>query len=162
MTEPRRAGTEEVGCDDRRRFELELEFLHCLANPGYLNWLAQNRYLEDPAFLEYIRYLQYWRQPQYARFIIYPHALYFLDLLQTPEFRGKIAQPAYKELAHTQQFYFWQYARANRMREKMEAEQRSVASRAGGQSAEAAAAQTGGSGTAAMELDGREAPSAPG
>lgn len=33
----RRAGPEEVGCDDRRRFELELEFLHCLANPGYLN-----------------------------------------------------------------------------------------------------------------------------
>jgi len=33
----RRAGLEEVGCDDRRRFELELEFLHCLANPGYLN-----------------------------------------------------------------------------------------------------------------------------
>lgn len=38
----------------------------------------------------------------------YPHALYFLDLLQTPEFRAKIANPAYKELAHTQQFYFWQ------------------------------------------------------
>lgn len=33
----RRAGPDEVGCDDRRRFELELEFLHCLANPGYLN-----------------------------------------------------------------------------------------------------------------------------
>lgn len=33
--------------------------------------LAQNRYLEDPAFLEYIRYLQYWRQPQYARFIMW-------------------------------------------------------------------------------------------
>jgi hypothetical protein len=26
-----------VGCNDKRRFELELEFLHCLANPGYLN-----------------------------------------------------------------------------------------------------------------------------
>lgn len=33
----RRAGEDEVGCSDGRRFELELEFLHCLANPGYLN-----------------------------------------------------------------------------------------------------------------------------
>lgn len=33
----------------------------------------------------------------------YPHALYFLDMLQTPEFRAKIANPAYKEMVHTQQ-----------------------------------------------------------
>lgn len=33
----RRVGEEEVGCSDKRRFELELEFVHCLANPGYLN-----------------------------------------------------------------------------------------------------------------------------
>ncbi|KAL4439912.1 hypothetical protein ABPG75_002913 [Micractinium tetrahymenae] len=161
MEEPRRAGPEEVGCDDRRRFELELEFLHCLANPGYLNWLAQNRYLDDPAFLEYLRYLQYWRQPQYARFVVYPHALYFLDLLQTPEFRAKIANPAYKELVHTQQYFFWQHARANRMREKMEAQQ----GKAGGQAPAAAAAQQQqavGGGVAAMELDGKAAAPAPG
>lgn len=48
----------------------------------------------------------------------YPHALYFLDLLQTPEFRAKIAVPAYKELVHTQQFFYWQHARANRLRDK--------------------------------------------
>ena len=102
-----------MGCDDRRRFELELEFLHCLANPGYLNCeraerrlesaagcgsvaqkvglpllascckptpspvpappragLAQNRYLDDPAFLSYLQYLQYWLQPAYARFVV--------------------------------------------------------------------------------------------
>ena len=32
-----RAGEAEVGCTDAKRFELELEFLQCLANPGYLN-----------------------------------------------------------------------------------------------------------------------------
>jgi hypothetical protein len=32
-----RAGEAETGCGDRQRFELELEFVHCLANPGYLN-----------------------------------------------------------------------------------------------------------------------------
>lgn len=111
----------------------------------------------------------------------YPHALYFLDLLQTPEFRAKIANPAYKELVHTQQvgaalaepgavsapaalppppalrrplharaplhapsptpptpqFFFWQHARANRLRQKAEA---------------GAAAQPGG-GAAAMDVD---------
>ncbi|EFN52724.1 hypothetical protein CHLNCDRAFT_138261 [Chlorella variabilis] len=66
----RRAGEVETGCSERQRFELELEFLHCLANPGYLNWLAQNRYFEDEAFLRYLQYLQYWQLPQYAKFVV--------------------------------------------------------------------------------------------
>jgi hypothetical protein len=33
----RRAGEAEVGASDRERFELELEFLQCLANPQYLH-----------------------------------------------------------------------------------------------------------------------------
>lgn len=57
-----------------------------------------------------------------------------------------------------------QYARVNRMREKMEAEQAKVGSGAGGAGAAAAAGQqqTGGSGAAAMELDTRAAVPAPG
>ncbi|PSC69273.1 mediator of RNA polymerase II transcription subunit 31 [Micractinium conductrix] len=144
--EPRRAGPAEVGCDDRRRFELELEFLHCLANPGYLNWLAQNRYLDDPAFLSYLQYLQYWLQPAYARFVVYPHALYFLDLLQTPEFRAKIANPAYKETVHTQQFFYWQFARANRLCEK-------AAAGGGGTGGGGGGPAAAGGGAAAMEVD---------
>lgn len=31
--------------------------------------LAQNLYLEDPAFLNYLKYLDYWRQPQYAKYL---------------------------------------------------------------------------------------------
>jgi hypothetical protein len=31
--------------------------------------LAQNKYLEDKAFLNYLKYLEYWRQPQYATYI---------------------------------------------------------------------------------------------
>jgi hypothetical protein len=37
--------------------------------PPHTPGLAQNRYLEDPAFLNYLKYLEYWRQPQYARYI---------------------------------------------------------------------------------------------
>ena len=33
----RRAGEAEVGCSDAERFQLELEFVQCLANPHYLN-----------------------------------------------------------------------------------------------------------------------------
>jgi mediator of RNA polymerase II transcription subunit 31 len=31
--------------------------------------LAQNKFLEDKAFLNYLKYLEYWRQPQYATYI---------------------------------------------------------------------------------------------
>jgi mediator of RNA polymerase II transcription subunit 31 len=31
--------------------------------------LAQNKYLEDPAFLSYLKYLGYWRKPEYAQYI---------------------------------------------------------------------------------------------
>ena len=84
---------------DTERFRLELEFVQCLANPGYLHratppapppppppprspprgglelgltaWadLAQAKVLERPVFAEYLEYLQYWRRPEYARFI---------------------------------------------------------------------------------------------
>ena len=69
------------------RFEAELEFVQCLASPAYLHCerslsracrpysstfadLAQNRYLEDEAFLGYLRYLLYWTRPEYAKFIM--------------------------------------------------------------------------------------------
>ena len=216
----RRAGEVETGCSERQRFELELEFLHCLANPGYLNceapcWLllgcrlrgcrpawwpaatgspagmaglpcwmdglASRRGAELPRHSHtrssravpssesccccwcvcvcvfdapqgwprtdtlrtkpfcgicstcstgscrstpslscellllacaLLRMRYTWpthpvtHQPLLARPPAprsYPHSLYFLDLLQTPEFRAKIASPAYKELVHTQQ-----------------------------------------------------------
>lgn len=124
-----------------RRFALELEFVQCLANPHYINWLAQHRYLDDPAFVRFLDYLQYWKQPEYAQFLTYvddarcmaqgmaqnmihivqnpphvhhlavcsqnhrhlkpffhryPHALYFLDLLQDPGFRQNMASTTVK------------------------------------------------------------------
>ncbi|KAK9825384.1 hypothetical protein WJX81_007537 [Elliptochloris bilobata] len=112
----RRVGSEETGCSDQQRFSLELEFVQCLANPHYLNWLSQNRYFDEPAFIKYLDYLQYWRQPHYARFLTYPHALFFLDLMQSPDFRTAIGQAAVKEMVHSQQFYFWQHFRANRLK----------------------------------------------
>lgn len=59
-----------TGCSSpQERAIIELEFVQCLANPSYLNWLAQNKYFTDPAFVKYLAYLQYWRRPEYSRLI---------------------------------------------------------------------------------------------
>ncbi|XP_061956923.1 mediator of RNA polymerase II transcription subunit 31-like, partial [Populus nigra] len=102
--------------DGRQRFLLELEFVQCLANPTYIHYLAQNRYFEDEAFIGYLKYLQYWQRPEYVKFIMYPHCLYFLELLQNANFRNAMAHPGNKELAHRQQFFFWKNYRNNRLK----------------------------------------------
>lgn len=102
--------------DGRQRFLLELEFVQCLANPTYIHYLAQNRYFEDEAFIGYLKYLQYWQRPEYLKFIMYPHCLFFLELLQNANFRSAMAHPGNKELAHRQQFYFWKNYRNNRLK----------------------------------------------
>ncbi|KAF9625640.1 hypothetical protein IFM89_025125 [Coptis chinensis] len=102
--------------DGRQRFLLELEFVQCLANPTYIHYLAQNRYFEDEAFIGYLKYLQYWQRPEYLKFIMYPHCLYFLELLQNANFRNAMAHPGSKELAHRQQFFFWKNYRNNRLK----------------------------------------------
>jgi hypothetical protein len=59
----------DYGVSDKYRFELELEFVQCLANPEYLNWLAQTQHFQNPAFLAFLVYLQYWKTPEYSHFI---------------------------------------------------------------------------------------------
>lgn len=56
--------------DNRRRFELELEFVQSLGNPHYLASLAQQDILSDSAFINYLEYLTYWADPEYARFVV--------------------------------------------------------------------------------------------
>uniref|UniRef100_A0A8C1UZI3 Mediator of RNA polymerase II transcription subunit 31 n=1 Tax=Cyprinus carpio TaxID=7962 RepID=A0A8C1UZI3_CYPCA len=51
------------------RFQLELEFVQCLANPNYLNFLAQRGYLREKPFVNYLKYLLYWKEPEYAKFL---------------------------------------------------------------------------------------------
>ncbi|KAG0227634.1 hypothetical protein BGW42_002807 [Actinomortierella wolfii] len=94
-----------------KRFQIELEFVQCLANPWYLHNLAQQRYFDDPAFLNYIDYLQYFRKPEYAKFIIYPHCLHFLTLLQYPSFREALLKQETGAFVHEKQYYHWQYLR---------------------------------------------------
>ncbi|KAI9664082.1 MAG: suppressor of hpr1 [Bathelium mastoideum] len=76
------------------RFELELEFVQALANPWYLNYLATQKYLDDPAFIAYLDYLQYFSQPKYLKYLSYPGpTLRTLELLQQERFRKDILMP---------------------------------------------------------------------
>ncbi|EKX43804.1 hypothetical protein GUITHDRAFT_56682, partial [Guillardia theta CCMP2712] len=93
---------------ERVRFLVELEFVQCLASPHYLDWLANQGYLRDPKFIRYLDYLQYWKQPQYSKFLVYPHCLRFLDLLQHEEVRTVLTNDRSICLKITdQQFYHW-------------------------------------------------------
>ncbi|KAH6710935.1 mediator of RNA polymerase II transcription subunit 31 [Leptodontidium sp. 2 PMI_412] len=76
------------------RFEIELEFVQSLASPLYLNHLASQKYLENPAFIAYLSYLQYWHHPPYSKFLNYPGpTLKNLELLQQERFRTDILSP---------------------------------------------------------------------
>ena len=67
--------------EQRRRFEIECEFVQSLANPHYLNCrscfkmyrkipvLAQRGYFKEDYFVSYLKYLLYWKKPEYSRFV---------------------------------------------------------------------------------------------
>lgn len=96
------------------RFELELEFIQCLASPAYLHHLATTGISAEPSFIEFLEYLQYWKKPEYARLIQYPHCLFFLDLLiNNAVFRRELANVSFRNFIHEQQFYSWQYRAKN-------------------------------------------------
>lgn len=92
---------------DQERFRLELEFVSCLGNPDYVQWLGIAGYLSNPVFVEFLSYLQYWHRPEYAVYVRWPHCLYFLGLLQDKEFRGNVATDnATKILNDAQEAHF--------------------------------------------------------
>ena len=114
-------------------WQAELEFVQSLANPEYLHCapshspralaphkhssacpcaladLAQNRYLDDPAFVEHIDYLRYWAGEKYCHYIVFPHCLRMLELLQQPSFRAALKRADFKEMVFRQQHYAWRY-----------------------------------------------------
>jgi len=102
------SSSDDVG-SEKERFEAELEFVQSLANPEYLHYLAQNRYLDDPAFVEHIDYLRYWAGPNYCHYIVFPHCLRMLELLQQPSFRAALKRADFKEMVFRQQHYAWRY-----------------------------------------------------
>lgn len=94
--------------DDRQRFLLDLEFVQTLANPQYLNFLAQRNYFKNPAFINYLKYLLYFKEDNYIKYVQYPQALYFLDLLQREQFRQELVNANYCRYIEDQQLLAWQ------------------------------------------------------
>lgn len=107
--------------EERTRFQIELEFVQCLANPNYLNFLAQRKYLQMPKFVAYLKYLQYWKEPEYAKYLRYPMCLHFLDLLQYEEFRKEISSSHAAKFIEDQQLLHWQHYVRKRTRMLSEA-----------------------------------------
>ncbi|KAH7728235.1 mediator complex subunit 31 [Aphelenchoides avenae] len=99
-----------------RRFEIECEFVQSLANPHYLNYLAQRGYFKEEYFVNYLRYLLYWRRPEYAETLKYPQCLYFLEALQSAEFREAIASAANAKYIEDQQMLQWHFYIRKRQR----------------------------------------------
>ncbi|XP_037924671.1 mediator of RNA polymerase II transcription subunit 31 isoform X2 [Hermetia illucens] len=91
------------------RLQVELEFVQCLANPNYLNFLAQRGFFKDQAFINYLKYLLYWKEPEYARYLRYPMCLYFLDLLQYEHFRREIVNSQCCKFIDDQAILLWQH-----------------------------------------------------
>lgn len=95
---------------DQDRFLIELEFVQNLANPKYLNYLAQNGYFEQEEFLNFLKYLRYWKQPQYVAHIIFPQCLAFLDsIIDNADFRRELALPKFADYVHQQQGSHWMF-----------------------------------------------------
>ena len=113
--------------------QAELEFIQSFANPDYLHCtclsgchtiavaylrccatccpadLAQNRYFDDPSFIKYLAYLQYWRELPYCSFIVFPHCLRMLELLQHSSFRTALKRADFKDFIFQQQHWHWKY-----------------------------------------------------
>jgi len=69
-------------------------------------------YLLDGKFIRYLDYLQYWKQPQYSKFLVYPHCLRFLDLLQHEDIRKQLTEDrSFPLQLADQQYYHWLYRR---------------------------------------------------
>lgn len=93
------------------RFTIELEFVSCLANPMYLQYLGTNfHHLLNPPdtgdskepdpncdankFARYLKYLLYWKTPEYSRYLTHPAAtIRNLELLQYQSFRSSVQHP---------------------------------------------------------------------
>lgn len=95
---------------------MELEFVQCLANPNYLNFLAQRGILRDRSFINYLKYLLYWKEPEYAKFLKYPHCLHMLELLQYEHFRKELVNAQCAKFIDEQQLLHWQHYSRKRMR----------------------------------------------
>merc|ERR1712127_274399 len=98
----------------RKRFQIELEFVQSLANPNYLNFLAQRGYFRNQTFLNYLKYLMYWTKPEYVKYIMYPQCLSLLELLQHEQFLKEIVNAQCSKYIDEQLLLIWLHYKKKR------------------------------------------------
>lgn len=99
---------------ERKRFQIELEFVQSLANPNYLNFLAQRGYFKNQTFLNYLKYLMYWKKPEYVKYIMYPQCLSLLELLQHETFLKEILNAQCSKYIDEQLLLIWLHYKKKR------------------------------------------------
>ena len=87
MNETKTTNNETKEQEEIYRFIQDLEFVQCLSNPYYLDFLAKNNYFNDQRFINYLKYLQYFKKLKYMKYITYSRSIVFLDLIQYDFFR---------------------------------------------------------------------------
>lgn len=98
---------ESLPSSDSRLF-IELEFVQNLANPKYLNYLAQQGFLDQIEFINFLKYLRYWKQPNYLKHLAFPQCLVFLDaLIENSRFKRELTVGPFIEYVHQQQGFLW-------------------------------------------------------
>lgn len=100
--------------EERKRFQIELEFVQSLANPNYLNFLAQRGYFRNQTFLNYLKYLMYWTEPEYVKYIMYPQCLSLLELLQHEQFLKEIVNAQCSKYIDEQLLLIWLHYKKRR------------------------------------------------
>jgi mediator of RNA polymerase II transcription subunit 31 len=93
--------------EERKRFQIELEFVQSLANPNYLNFLAQRGYFSNPTFRNYLKYLEYWKEPDYSKYLVYPQCLSLLEMLQHEQFLKEIVNAQCSKYIDEQLLLLW-------------------------------------------------------
>lgn len=92
---------------ERRRFQSELEFVQSLANPDYLNFLAQRGFFRNQSLINYLKYLMYWKEPDYVKYITYPQCLSLLEMLQHETFLKEIVKGECSKYIDEQLVMLW-------------------------------------------------------
>lgn len=102
--------------EQRKRFEIECEFVQALSNPHYLNFLSQRGYFKEDHFVNYLKYLLYWKRSEYARCLKYPQCLFMLEALQEQDFRQALESTANAKFIEDQLILQWHYYLRKRQR----------------------------------------------
>jgi mediator of RNA polymerase II transcription subunit 31 len=90
-------------------FENDLEFIQLLCNPEYLKWLNNEKYFENNEFKEYLRYLGYFKDPKYTKFLIYPHCLAILDILNDEDSQKYLSSDKFYSSLEECQQNLWKF-----------------------------------------------------